>query len=70
MGPCADLELDEHVGVLSELASPSQVRAPEIMEVAAVGWAGTQAGVHLAEQQHDGQLDQVGPIKARLLCSL
>ena len=40
------------------------------MEVAAVGWAAPQAGVHLAQQQHDGQLNQVRPVEACLLRSL
>ena len=38
------------------------------MEVAAVSWAVAQGGVHLAQQQHDGQLYEIRPIKARLLC--
>ena len=63
-----DLKLHEHVWVVCKLACTGKVRAPQVMEVAAVGWAGGQGGVHLAQQQHDGQLYQVWAIKPRLLC--
>lgn len=37
----SDLEFDEHVGVLCELASTCQVRAWQVMKVAAVSRAGS-----------------------------
>ena len=63
----ACLELDEHVGVFRELTGTRKVRAPQVVEVAAVGRAGTEGGVHLAQQQHDAQLYEVWPVKASLL---
>ena len=66
----SDLELDEHVPVLGELARPSQVSAPQVMKVAAVGGGAPQAGVHLTQEQHGSQLYQVGPVKPWLLRSL
>ena len=63
------LELDQHVGVFSQLPGPLQVCWPQVVEVMAVGWR-VELGMHLVQGPEDGQLHNEGAIKTWLACTL